>query len=57
MVIYLLRTIFLSEILLLYGYNTYAIGKWHLKPAEQVSEQDLMTDGLWDEVLNASTVF
>jgi arylsulfatase len=28
---------FLSEILLQKGYNTYAIGKWHLTPAEQQS--------------------
>ena len=28
---------FLSEMLLLHGYNTYAIGKWHLTPAEQMS--------------------
>ena len=28
---------FLSEILLQNGYNTYAIGKWHLTPAEQAS--------------------
>jgi arylsulfatase A-like enzyme len=28
---------FLSEILLQHGYNTYAIGKWHLTPAEQNS--------------------
>lgn len=28
---------FLSEILLQNGYNTYAIGKWHLTPAEQNS--------------------
>jgi len=28
---------FLSEILLQQGYNTYAIGKWHLTPAEQIS--------------------
>ncbi len=28
---------FLSEILLLHGYNTYAIGKWHLTPADQLS--------------------
>src|SRR5271157_4754546 len=28
---------FLSEMLLQHGYNTYAIGKWHLTPAEQVS--------------------
>lgn len=28
---------FLSEILLQQGYNTYALGKWHLTPAEQTS--------------------
>jgi len=28
---------FLSEILLKHGYNTYAIGKWHLTPADQIS--------------------
>jgi arylsulfatase len=28
---------FLSEILLQHGYNTYAIGKWHLTPAEATS--------------------
>lgn len=28
---------FLSEILLQEGYNTYAIGKWHLTPADQQS--------------------
>jgi len=28
---------FLSEILLQQGYNTYAIGKWHLTPAEATS--------------------
>lgn len=28
---------FISEILLQNGYNTYAIGKWHLTPAEQNS--------------------
>ncbi|ACB50603.1 sulfatase [Crocosphaera subtropica ATCC 51142] len=28
---------FLSEILLQKGYNTYAIGKWHLTPADQLS--------------------
>ena len=28
---------FLSEILLRHGYNTYAVGKWHLTPAEQTS--------------------
>jgi arylsulfatase len=28
---------FLSEILLQNGYNTYAIGKWHLTPTEQTS--------------------
>jgi arylsulfatase len=27
----------ISEILLQHGYNTYAIGKWHLTPAEQIS--------------------
>ncbi len=27
----------LSEILLQNGYNTYAIGKWHLTPSEQIS--------------------
>jgi len=28
---------FLSETLLQHGYNTYAVGKWHLTPAEQTS--------------------
>ena len=28
---------FLSEMLLDHGYNTYAIGKWHLTPADQIS--------------------
>jgi arylsulfatase len=28
---------FLSEILLGHGYNTYAVGKWHLTPADQLS--------------------
>ncbi len=28
---------FLSELLLPHGYNTFAVGKWHLTPAEQVS--------------------
>ena len=28
---------FLSEMLLQHGYNTYALGKWHLTPAEQIS--------------------
>ncbi len=28
---------FLSEILLGAGYNTYAVGKWHLTPADQIS--------------------
>ena len=27
----------LSEMLLQHGYNTYALGKWHLTPADQVS--------------------
>jgi arylsulfatase A-like enzyme len=28
---------FLSEVLLGLGYNTFALGKWHLTPAEQIS--------------------
>ena len=27
----------LSEMLLQHGYNTYALGKWHLTPADQAS--------------------
>ena len=29
----------LSEILLQKGYNTYALGKWHLTPAEQMTRR------------------
>lgn len=28
---------FLSEMLLLHGYNTFAVGKWHLTPSDQIS--------------------
>ena len=30
---------FLSEILVAQGYNTFAVGKWHLTPAEQIERR------------------
>jgi arylsulfatase len=35
---------FLSEMLRQHGYNTYAIGKWHLIPAEQISADETRYD-------------
>ncbi|MCZ7670834.1 MAG: sulfatase-like hydrolase/transferase [Chloroflexi bacterium] len=47
---------FLSEMLLQHGYNTYAIGKWHLTPADQISAAGPYDRWpLGDVVLNAST--
>ena len=47
---------FLSEILLQNGYNTYAVGKWHLTPAYEMSGgRAPTTGGRWGAVFSAST--
>ena len=43
---------FLSEMLLEHGYNTFAVGKWHLAPPEETT-----TAGRWVAALNAITAF
>ena len=48
---------FLSETLLQHGYNTYAIGKWHLTPSEQLSPAGPYDRWPLDMISSASTVF
>ena len=46
-----------SETLLMNGYNTYAVGKWHLTPAEQTSAAGPYDAGRWGADSNAITAF
>ena len=48
---------FLSEILLQHGYNTYALGKWHLTPATESTGPGPTTAGRWAAGSNGSTGF
>ena len=50
---------FLAEMLLQHGYNTYAVGKWHLTPAEQISAAGPYDRcwPLWAGASSATTVF
>ena len=44
----------LSEMLLQHGYNTYALGKWHLTPADQSRRPARMIAGHWGEASSAT---
>jgi arylsulfatase len=46
---------FLSEMLLQYRYNTYAVGKWHLTPTEQISAAGPYDAGCWGAASSATT--